>query len=125
MKKYYWIIASIGLVTLAQILLRLAAYRSGITLLSPIWLFSGKIETLYLLLGLGCYFLSVFSWTQALRSLPLSQAYPLLSISYILVWASSFLLPEEQKELSWQSLLGLGLIVAGVYFIVGTKRNNH
>ncbi|SEQ07926.1 undecaprenyl phosphate-alpha-L-ara4N flippase subunit ArnF [Rosenbergiella nectarea] len=120
MKKYQWVIASIVFVTVAQLLLRLAMQGDS-TLFSFTWLTSGAVEIYYLLLGLISYVLSLFSWVQALRHLSLSHAYPLLSISYILVWASSFFLPSEQQLLSWQAVLGLGFIVSGVCLIVSVR----
>lgn len=122
MKKYRWVITSILLVTVAQVLLRLAMH-SDANEFSLISIFRSRLEILYLFLGLFSYILSLLSWTRALRSLSLSQAYPLLSISYILVWVASLFIPNEQNLLSWQALLGLGCIVSGVCLIVTIKKN--
>lgn len=122
MKKYRWVITSIFLVTVAQILLRLAMYTDA-NELSLLSIFRSTPEILYLFLGLFSYLLSLVSWTRALRDLSLSQAYPLLSLSYILVWVASLFIPSEQYLLNWQALLGLGCIIIGVYLIVKMKIN--
>ncbi len=46
-----------------------------------------------LLLGLLGYLLSVFCWYKTLHKLALSKAYALLSMSYVLVWIASMVLP--------------------------------
>lgn len=46
-----------------------------------------------LVVGLVGYLLSVFCWYKALHQLALSKAYALLSMSYVLVWIASMVLP--------------------------------
>lgn len=64
--------------------------------------------------GLGCYALSMLCWVMALKSVPLSMAYPFLSLSYVLVYIGSLFLPGIAEHFSWLKLLGIALIVAGV-----------
>ncbi|MFG7416369.1 hypothetical protein ACG00L_27290, partial [Klebsiella pneumoniae] len=45
------------------------------------------VDTFGLFFGLLGYLLSMVCWYFALHRLPLSKAYALLSLSYILVWA--------------------------------------
>jgi len=62
--------------------------------------------------GLCCYGISVFLWVGGLSRVPVSVAYPLLSIGYIInAFAAAALFGEA---LSIAKLTGIALIVAGV-----------
>jgi multidrug transporter EmrE-like cation transporter len=62
--------------------------------------------------GLSCYGLSVFLWVGALSRVPVSVAYPMLSVGYIInAFAAAALFGEA---LSVAKLAGIALIVAGV-----------
>lgn len=74
-------------------------------------------RTFGLFFGLLGYLLSMVCWYFALHRLPLSKAYALLSLSYILVWAAAIWLPGWHEPFYWQSLLGVAIIVAGVLTI--------
>ncbi|EAX1616661.1 4-amino-4-deoxy-L-arabinose-phospho-UDP flippase, partial [Salmonella enterica] len=47
----------------------------------------------------------------------LSKAYALLSLSYVLVWVASMLLPGLQGAFSLKAMLGVLCIMAGVMLI--------
>ena len=65
--------------------------------------------------GLACYGISVFLWVGALSRVPVSIAYPLLSIGYVVnAFAAAALFGEA---LSATKLAGIGLIVAGVLLL--------
>lgn len=67
------------------------------------------------LLGLGLYVLSSISWLMVLSRVPLSFAYPLAALGYVLAIAlSAFALKEHVPAVRW---LGALLIVVGVVFI--------
>ena len=55
--------------------------------------FSLSIGAFALSAGLAGYLLSVICWHKALHQLALSKAYALLSLSYVLVWVASMILP--------------------------------
>ena len=80
-------------------------------------LFSVHTGTLALFAGLMGYLLSVFCWHNALHYLALSKAYALLSLSYVLVWVASIILPGWQGTFSLKALLGVLCIMAGLMFI--------
>lgn len=66
-----------------------------------------------LLMGaIGLYAITILIWIYVLKSLPLSIAYPLTAISYVLVPLLSWLLLNE--KLTINTLIGGALIVAGV-----------
>jgi len=66
------------------------------------------------LAGLACYGVSMLTWIGALRRLPLSVAYPLLSLSYVLVYAAAGLIPAFAERMSATRTFGVLLIVCGV-----------
>jgi multidrug transporter EmrE-like cation transporter len=65
--------------------------------------------------GLVCYGMSVVVWIMALSRVPVSVAYPMLSIGYIVnAFAAYWLFGES---LNAQKLIGIGVIVVGVYLV--------
>ena len=89
-----------------QLLFKLAAGR----------LAGERIMTLvvnpYLLLGLALYGIATLAWVWELRSVPLSQAYPFMAVSFVLVPIASFFLLGE--SLSAGKLIGALLISIGI-----------
>lgn len=67
--------------------------------------------------GLAGYLLSVICWHKALHQLALSKAYALLSLSYVLVWIASMILPGWQGTFSVKALVGVLCIMAGLMAI--------
>jgi len=115
-----WALISVLLVSVAQLLL-----RSAMVSLPPVTLSAAFLNevlhlqkgTLLLLLGLLGYLASMACWYVALHRLPLSKAYALLSLSYILVWSAAIWLPGWHEPFSLRGLLGVLLIAAGVLVI--------
>ncbi len=69
----------------------------------------------YILGGLGCYVVSVVVWILALSRVPVSVAYPMLSIGYIVnAVIAHFWFGEAFTA---QKMLGIGFIVLGVYVV--------
>lgn len=64
--------------------------------------------------GLLCYTISVLIWQRALSELPLSIAYPLLSISYPLVYLAALLLPGFTEAINPQRIGGLLCVLIGI-----------
>jgi multidrug transporter EmrE-like cation transporter len=65
--------------------------------------------------GLCCYVVSVAIWILALSRVPVSIAYPMLSIGYIVnAFAAYYLFGES---VTVQKLAGIGFIVVGVYLV--------
>jgi multidrug transporter EmrE-like cation transporter len=69
----------------------------------------------HILGGLSCYVVSVVVWIMALSRVPVSVAYPMLSIGYIVNAFAAYLLFGE--ALAGQKLLGIGFIVIGVWLV--------
>ena len=68
-----------------------------------------------ILAGLGCYVVSVVVWILALSRVPVSVAYPMLSVGYIVNALAAWWLFGE--SITAQKLLGIGFIVVGVVLV--------
>jgi undecaprenyl phosphate-alpha-L-ara4N flippase subunit ArnF len=67
--------------------------------------------------GLVCYLLSMLLWIRVLMHLPLSMAYPLLSISYVLVYLVATSWSFWGETASTARSAGIGLILLGVILV--------
>lgn len=56
-------------------------------------------------------------WLRILRNFPLSLAYPMASLTYVFALVFSVLILGEPA--SWNRWLGVGLIIAGCFFVTG------
>jgi len=69
----------------------------------------------YFILGAACYLLSLFVWILGLSRVPVSIAYPLLSVGYIInAIAAHYLFGEAVTASRW---LGIGFIIVGVWLV--------
>lgn len=68
-----------------------------------------------ILAGLACYVVSVVVWILALSRVPVSVAYPMLSIGYIVNAFAAWALFGE--SLAAQKLIGIGFIIVGVWLV--------
>jgi multidrug transporter EmrE-like cation transporter len=65
--------------------------------------------------GMACYAISLVVWIMALSRAPVSIAYPMLSIGYVI---NAFIAWQWFGEaLATQKLAGIGFIVVGVYLV--------
>jgi multidrug transporter EmrE-like cation transporter len=102
----------------AQLLLKAGTNVLGvITLTRETWLETlAKMATQgYFILGAACYALSLVVWILGLSRVPVSVAYPLLSVGYIInAVAAHYLFGESVTLTRW---LGIGFIVVGVWLV--------
>jgi len=69
----------------------------------------------FILAGLSCYVVSVVAWILGLSRVPVSIAYPMLSVGYIVnAFAAYFLFGESVTA---QKLIGIGFIIVGVFLV--------
>ena len=69
----------------------------------------------HILGGMACYAVSLVVWIMALSRVPVSIAYPMLSIGYVI---NAFVAWHWFGEaLSAQKLAGIGFVVVGVYLV--------
>jgi multidrug transporter EmrE-like cation transporter len=111
------LLAGVLLNAAAQLLLKAATRHSGELIAD-----SGRVSwaavmnllgAVPLWIGLACYGVSVVLWLGALSRVPVSTAYPMLSIGYVVnAFAAAMLFGEA---LSLPKLAGITLICAGVF----------
>ena len=65
--------------------------------------------------GLACYVVSVAIWIVGLSRVPVSIAYQMLSVGYIVNAVAAWYLFGE--SLTAQKLVGIGFIIAGVFLV--------
>ncbi|HET6263974.1 MAG TPA: SMR family transporter [Usitatibacter sp.] len=102
----------------AQLFLKAGTNRVGefaFTLDNLVPIGSRLIANPPILAGLGCYVASVVIWIMALSRVPVSVAYPMLSVGYIVNAVAAWMLFGE--SLGAQKLVGIGFIVVGVYLV--------
>jgi multidrug transporter EmrE-like cation transporter len=113
------ILTGVGLNAAAQLLLKIAtrplAHFSDfgfVTVSSSILLLMRSIP---FWAGMVCYGVSLCVWLAALSRAPVSIAYPMLSLGYVVVAAVSVLWLNE--TMSFVQVLGIGFICGGVVLV--------
>nr|WP_310606364.1 4-amino-4-deoxy-L-arabinose-phosphoundecaprenol flippase subunit ArnF [Buttiauxella brennerae] len=120
MMGYFWALMSVLLVSCAQLMMKWAmvtlppvgqrdAFISAFVSVSP--------GAVVLVIGLFAYVFSMGCWFMALRRVALSKAYPLLSLSYVLVWGAAIWLPWLHEHFSTGKLVGVSVIFMGLLLV--------
>jgi multidrug transporter EmrE-like cation transporter len=65
--------------------------------------------------GLACYVVSVVVWILALSRVPVSVAYPMLSVGYVVNALAAWMLFGE--SIAAQKMIGIAFIVVGVFLV--------
>ncbi|ASM21296.1 4-amino-4-deoxy-L-arabinose-phosphoundecaprenol flippase subunit ArnF [Serratia marcescens] len=120
MRGYAWGAASVLLVTLAQLLMKWGMVQIPLMSFADVSLaLIGDYWLPLLAVGGGIfgYALSMLCWFFALRYLPLNRAYPLLSVSYALVYLAAVILPWFNESATLLKTLGTLFILFGVGLI--------
>lgn len=106
---YIWALMSVLLVSEAQLSMKWAMIQfppAAPSLEFFTAVLFGGYSLLALICGLAAYAFSMGCWYMAIKRIPLSKAYPLLSLSYVLVWFAAINLPWLNEELSPEKLIG-------------------
>lgn len=109
--------SAVTLATSGQLLLKTGMNRVGTLSLSDgLWsTFVNVATTWQVVLGFALFGLSSVFWLAALSRLPLSTAYPVVSLSYVLILFFSVVVLDERPSLIvWSGAL---LVMAGVALI--------
>jgi len=113
------ILTGVGLNAAAQLLLKVAtrplAHFSEFGMQTLRDSVASLVTSLPFWAGMLCYGASVCVWLAALSKAPVSTAYPMLSLGYIVVAVVSVLWLGE--TLSTAKMLGIALICAGVVLV--------
>lgn len=112
------VLSGVVLNALAQSLLKLGTNRLGPVEFSAANAFDVVLRTLTLwpfLLGFACYGISLVIWIVALSRVPVTIAYPMLSIGYVInALIARYWLDESLSSSGWA---GIALICCGVVLI--------
>lgn len=129
---FSWVAGSILLVAIAQLLLKVGVARFSVstpismaTLENPNFTTFDISALLIIGVGLFCYLISVICWLRALEQLPLNATYPLLSLSYPLVYLGAITLPMLHETASLVRIGGVLLIMLGVALLAPSKEHSH
>ena len=72
--------------------------------------------------GVLAYGSAILSWLPLLARVRLSVAYPLVSLSYALVYVGAVLWPRLEEQFSWGRTTGILLIIVGVWLVARNGR---
>lgn len=103
-----------ALLALGQVTLKVSLQQLGT--FSWSWAFFSRVFTCvwFALCGL-CFALSSVLWMYIVKHFPLSQAYPLISLSYVMgMLAAVFIFHEAVPLIRW---VGVALIMVGVVLV--------
>jgi len=76
---------------------------------------------LWVATGLMCYAVSMLFWMAALARYELSLAYPMLSVSYILVYLGAVWWPGFHESVTTLRTAGIVMIVVGVILVTQSR----
>ena len=102
----------------AQLLLKAGTNRVGefaFTVENVLPVGSRLLQSPPILAGMACYAVSLVVWILALSRVPVSVAYPMLSVGYVVNALAAWWLFGE--SITAQKLVGIGFIVVGVYLV--------
>jgi small multidrug resistance pump len=105
--SYAALFASILLGVGGQILLKTGADRSADTI--------GQFFDAFTIIGLFVYALAAMFYILAIKKIPVSLAYPSVSLSYVAVAVAAHYLWDE--PLGLPQLTGIALIAGGIFFL--------
>ena len=112
---FAFLLAGVLLNAAAQLLLKAGTNRLGVVTLAPDT-FATTLTRIaaegHVVGGLVLYGISVIVWIAGLSRVPVSVAYPMLSLGYVVNAVAAWYLFGE--ALSLQRLIGIGIILIGV-----------
>jgi multidrug transporter EmrE-like cation transporter len=117
MRSILLVLCSVTPAVAGQLILKYAIGRMNLSMeeTGPLGYYVRLFSTPIVILGFFMYGLSSLVWLFILSKLPLSLAYPLVSMGYVLVLFFSWLLLREQVSLT--RLLGVAVICLGVVLL--------
>lgn len=118
---FAFLLAGVLLNAGAQLLLKAGTNALGVISLTREnwWDMLWKMGTQgHFVAGVACYMVSLLVWIMGLSRVPVSVAYPMLSLGYVInAVAAYYLFGESVTMTRW---LGIGFIVLGVWLVAKT-----
>jgi multidrug transporter EmrE-like cation transporter len=115
---FSFLIVGVLLNAAAQLLLKAGTNSLGVITLTPDnWLgeFGRMAGEPHFIAGVACYGVSLIVWILGLSRVPVSIAYPLLSLGYVInAIGAYYLLGEALTAARWT---GIGFIILGVWLV--------
>jgi multidrug transporter EmrE-like cation transporter len=113
------VLLSVALSSFSQIVLKRGmtdvAVQAALAAGRPLDIGLAVAKSVYVVGGLTCFGLSAVVWLFVLSRIPLSQAYPFVSLGIVVTVVAGATLFGE--TLMWQTLVGVALIVVGVSLV--------
>lgn len=113
--SYLAIIISVVLTVIGQLLVKKGSEQVKMNYYKPVQSIKLVLKNNHLLLGMGITILAPLAYFVALVNIPLSVAFSLNSINYVLVSIVGYFIWKE--DLSSKKIIGLVLIVGGTILI--------
>jgi multidrug transporter EmrE-like cation transporter len=118
LSAFLFLVTGVLLNAAAQLLLKAGTNRLGvITLTAHNWVgtFVRMATESHFIGGVALYVVSLVVWILGLSRVPVSVAYPMLSLGYVVnAIAAHYLFGEAVSVQRW---LGIGFIIAGVWLV--------
>jgi drug/metabolite transporter (DMT)-like permease len=118
--SYTFVCVTITLVVYGQIVIKWQVLRAGelpLDLAGRVAFVLGLLTNAWVVSALAAALVAAVSWMLALSKLPLSHAYPFVSVSFVLVLIMSGVAFSE--TMTWQKIAGVCLIMLGV--VIGSQ----
>ena len=118
MMNFFLILFSVTLNAFAQLFLKKGMTVIGkidFTMSSIISLIPQLIVNGYIIGGMVSYLISIFAWFVVLSRVPVSYAYPYLSIGYVITAVAAYMFLGE--SLSLYKIVGIVVICAGIVIL--------
>ncbi|HIH15422.1 MAG: transporter [archaeon GW2011_AR17] len=116
------VLVSVFLVDIGQLFLKYGVNQVGSLDFSAGYIapFLGIFSNIFVLIGVVLFVSSSLGWLLALSKIPLSYGYPIVSFGYVFVSLLSWIFFDE--TLSFLRVVGLMVIVGGVFLLARTER---
>lgn len=115
------VLTSVLLVDVAQLFLKYGLNKLNLDFSTGIIsAFLQAFSNVYVVIGIVLFATSSFGWLLALSKVPLSYAYPIVSFGYVFVSLFSWIFFNENFSLL--RLVGLTIIVGGVFLLSRTEK---
>ncbi|MFH1143426.1 MAG: SMR family transporter [Candidatus Eisenbacteria bacterium] len=119
MNAYFFLVIALVLNAAANLLIKYAAVQRGAAA-PPATGMSAALRAYFsvpFVLGVICFGLNLLAYTQALRKLPISSAYPIMvSLGYLIILLVSWFVFQER--LGPQRYAGAALMMIGLWLLL-------